>query len=232
MSRNLTPQELLYFEEKNLKTEHGVDLFAHMRGLYIKFNGEEKQRIHSDKEMDIREKYPLLGKLYSKFYELYQDLENIPKGIETLDNLEKELEDYVYNKAGDMESPVIKWFLGELDESFHYSMRNNALLYNYVIETAKTSSIESSLENKIHAAEHKKKNSNLKEYELILCKDEPEEEIVKAMLTKEQAAVIKDDLDGILSSAFHITTVDGRKIETGIIDEIREINPPAKNYER
>ena len=111
----------------------------------------------------------------------------------------------------------------ELDESFHYSDRNNALLYNHIIETAKTNSLNPSLDNKILSAEQKQKSSNLKEYELIICKDEPEEETVRALLTKDQVSVIKDDLDGILSSEFHITTVDGRKIETGIIDVIKEV---------
>lgn len=232
MSRDLTPQELLAFEEMNLEREHGVDLFTHMRGLYIQFTGEEKQRVHSDEEMDIREEYPLLGKLYSKFYKLYQDLEDIPNGLITLDNFEKELEDYVYHKKGNSESPIIKWFLGDLDEGFYYCQRNNALIYNHIIETAKTYSLNSSLDSKILSAEQKKTNSNLKEYELVLCKDEPEEETVRALLSKEQVSVIKDDLDGILNSAFHITTVDGRKFETGIIDEIKEVNKHEINYER
>lgn len=66
-----------------------------------------------------------------------------------------------------------------------------------------------------------KENDKPKEYTLVICKGEPEEEIVNAILTKEEVSLIHQDMAGLLNSQSAIITVDGREIETGIIDEIK-----------
>ena len=70
-----------------------------------------------------------------------------------------------------------------------------------------------------------------KEYFLVLCKGEPEEETVKAFLTDQEVALIQKDLSGELNTGINIELADGREIEIGIIDEISEIEP-AKTCER
>lgn len=73
-----------------------------------------------------------------------------------------------------------------------------------------------------------------KEYSLILCKGEPEEETVKAYLTDQEVVLIKKDLSGELNTGINIELADGREIEIGIIDEmaVAEENKARDREER
>jgi hypothetical protein len=62
----------------------------------------------------------------------------------------------------------------------------------------------------------------MKRYELTLCKGEPEEEVVFARLTNKEVDLIKEDIAGCLFCLNYISTEDGKMIETGIIDDIKE----------
>lgn len=81
---------------------------------------------------------------------------------------------------------------------------------------ARAKKLELSLDEKIADA----KAMGKKEYSLVLCKGEPEEETVKALLTDQEVDLIKKDLSGELNTGINIELVDGREIEIGIIDEI------------
>lgn len=61
-----------------------------------------------------------------------------------------------------------------------------------------------------------------KRYKITICKGEPEEEVMYADLTVTEYEKIKLDLEGSLNSEHTILTVNGEKIETGIIDYIEE----------
>ena len=84
---------------------------------------------------------------------------------------------------------------------------------------ARAGKLEMSLEDKIADAVAMGK----KEYSLILCKGEPEEETVKAFLTDQEVALIKKDIAGELNTGIDIELADGREVEIGIIDEISAI---------
>lgn len=62
--------------------------------------------------------------------------------------------------------------------------------------------------------------SSAKEYKLTLFRGEEDEEIVHAVLTDEQVAIIKTDMAGELNAAYNITLVDGSTLEVGCIDAI------------
>lgn len=84
---------------------------------------------------------------------------------------------------------------------------------------ARAEKLEMSLDDKIADALAMGK----KEYSLILCKGEPEEETVKAFLTDQEVALIKKDIAGELNTGIDIELADGREVEIGIIDEISVI---------
>ena len=160
LSRELTPAEYLAFEQSVMIKQNNETIFDFMRSLSISFNGNV-ERLHPDEEVDICEQYPLMGKLLNGFYKLYQELSDIPGGLDTLNKFEKELEDYVYNDKRDLESPAIKWFLGKLDEGFYYSATNHNLFKEHILETAKNLSVNKSLDSKISDAANKNKNDKI-----------------------------------------------------------------------
>ena len=67
-------------------------------------------------------------------------------------------------------------------------------------------------------------------YILSICEGEEGAEKVKAFLTPEQAEKIKKDIKGELNTENLISLVDGRIIDTGIIDDIKTPLEEAKNY--
>ena len=65
-------------------------------------------------------------------------------------------------------------------------------------------------------------------YILSICEGEEGAEKVKAFLTPEQVEKIKKDIKGELNAENIIVLTDGRKIESGIIDDIKTPLEEAK----
>lgn len=131
MSRDFTPREAYAVEQNNIKQGMG-DYWSFMRGLVVNYNGHS-QRAFTDEEIALRQQFPIIGKLLNNFYGLYNRLLEIDGGIELLHRKDEELASYVETLKGDVNSPLIKWFNGELDERFYYCERNNELFCENVL---------------------------------------------------------------------------------------------------
>lgn len=130
MSRDLTPHQFYELEKYNIQQGHGsiMDMMEHMT---ITYNGETSPA-YSPNSLEHRKQYPLLGRLYNRFDELYSALSQLNGGLEVLANHERELEAYIQTGAGDRNSALIRWFEGELDQSFYYSEHNDELFLSSV----------------------------------------------------------------------------------------------------
>lgn len=76
------------------------------------------------------------------------------------------------------------------------------------------------LNRQINDAAAKIGSTNLKEYELTLFQGEENEQIVRVMLTDEQAEIVCKNISGVETGEQNITLVGGSVLEVGCIDAI------------
>lgn len=126
MSRDWTPEESYLIEQMNIKNGLG-SWFDQMENTTFHYNGVSRP-LHSQEDIARRKEYPLLGRLFQPYDKLYSFLSKIDGGLSLLEKHEKELDIYIQTGHGDPNSTVIKWFKGELDESFYYNEINNEKL--------------------------------------------------------------------------------------------------------
>lgn len=134
MSRDLTPVQYYLLSEHN--KDKGLSAFDVMEGTSWVINGVSHP-LHSKEEMNLRRQYPLFGYLLNTFLDVHDSLSKIPGGLAFLKKKEDELSSYIQSSVGDHNSPMIKWFEGELDPNFYYSERNEELFVEFLIENAK-----------------------------------------------------------------------------------------------
>ena len=126
MSRDWTPRELYAVEEDNIRNGRG-SLWDFMKGATWHINGEVFP-FCSEETLSRRQEYPLLGRLYESYDELYDFLSQVNGGMDLLARHEKELDTYIKTGQGDKDSALIQWFEGRLDKNFYYRENNDALL--------------------------------------------------------------------------------------------------------
>lgn len=98
---------------------------------------------------------------------------------------------------------------------------NDLLAIAYFSELAKIYGYEIPNMIKCIADEYaEKENKSL--YELIIFSGEEDEETVYAELTSEEYEIIEKDRKGLLHKEHIVTLTDGRQIESGIIDSIKQ----------
>ena len=139
MSRDLTPRESFVFEQNSIAEGRG-DKWHFFKSMVVNYNGETF-RVFSDEDIALRKQFPVLGKLISNVGEynfnfLFEQLSNIPGGLDLLHAKDIELATYIETGVGDKESALIKWFEGELDPCFHYCMLNHELFGESLLEEA------------------------------------------------------------------------------------------------
>lgn len=127
MSRDLTPREMYLLEQMNIQKGIG-SLWDFMENTTFSYGGETTP-LCSQESIAQRKKYPLLGRLYSQYDQLYFFLSQVKNGLKLLDQHEKELDDYITTGKGDRNSHLIKWFEGELDPNFYYRENNDDLFF-------------------------------------------------------------------------------------------------------
>lgn len=154
MSRDWAPFEHYLSEQHQIKLGYG-DLFDFLENLKMEYNGKTVVCC-TPKEMAIRRQFPQLGRLLmdEEFIVLYEKLSKIEGGLDLLHKKDDELAAFL--KAGkvtepepnhsvlkiddigiDMDSYLIKWFTGKLDERFFHSDRNNKLFVQCILEEAR-----------------------------------------------------------------------------------------------
>ena len=154
MGRDWAPIEHYMSEQEQLKQGRG-DLFDFMDGLKLVYPNGETKSLHTPEEMAIRRQFPQLGRLLmDDFMVLYERLTKISGGLDFLHKKDKDLADFIgairTDKEGsryvvkiegeniDMDSYLVKWFTGRLDERFYYSECNNSLFVEAMISDAMT----------------------------------------------------------------------------------------------
>lgn len=130
MSRDFTPEEMYLVEQNNIQKGLG-SLCDFMANTTVAINGVTTPMCPPE-AIFRRQQYPLLGRLYNRYDQLYAFLSQIKDGMNILDRHEKELDAYIKTGKGNTKSPVIAWFKGELDPVFHYSTRNDMAFYAIV----------------------------------------------------------------------------------------------------
>lgn len=140
MSRDWTPREFYMVEQHNLKNS-GISIFESMISTTWSIEGSPPRLLHSPEEMAKREQYPVIGKLYGPFVELYKALSQIPGGLDFLKQRDSELAQYIATGVGNKEDYLIKWFEGELDEGFYYRERNDEMFMSEILTDARTTAI-------------------------------------------------------------------------------------------
>lgn len=173
MSRDLTPQELFFYELRDLKEGRG-SLWDFMENIRLEYAGESSP-LHDAEEMTLRKNFPSLGRLFNGFPKLYEKLSQIRGGIDFLHRKDDELTAYIESRQfkleeisdngtyqihskpgkGDKDSYLIKWFEGTLDEGFYYNTYNDELLVEHILDEARSFS----LDGRISAAEARTTNS-------------------------------------------------------------------------
>lgn len=127
MSRDLTPRELYSLERTNIQNGNG-SLWDFMENISFSYEGKTTP-LYSSESIASRKKYPLLGRLYNDFDQIYYYLSQIENGLKLLDRYEKELNAYITTGAGNRNSFLIQWFEGKLDPDFYYSAHNDDLFF-------------------------------------------------------------------------------------------------------
>lgn len=138
MRVDLTPVELLRLEKKAVAEGH-FDLLESMEETMVtNLKTGEYRHLYSQKDIELRREYPIFGKLYHDFKHLYERLAEFEGGLEFLKEKDSELAAYIENGGkGNPDSYLVKWFHGELDEGFHFSERNDALLLQKLCDEAR-----------------------------------------------------------------------------------------------
>lgn len=134
MSRDWTPREMYAVEESAIRNGRG-SLWDFMKGATWHINGETFP-LCTEEQLSRRQEYPLLGRLYEGYDELYAFLSQVPDGLSLLARHEAELDTFIRTGKGDKDSPVLRWFEGELDECFYYREHNDALLMEFIKDEA------------------------------------------------------------------------------------------------
>lgn len=133
MSRNWTPREMLLHESLlEGKTWRDVS-----KGLSISYKGKTTPMINDD-DNKILDSYNYLGRLYpDNLCSVYRNLKEL-NSLGILDDIEKELSDYIEDGVEIPNSPVIRWFDGKLVSNFYYSEENDMLLEEEIISRVKS----------------------------------------------------------------------------------------------
>lgn len=135
MSRDLTPREMYTVEQHNIRNGLG-SLWDFMKNTVWVINGVRIPLCTED-TLSRRQEYPLLGRFYERFDELYAFLSELDCGKELLGRYEAELRVYIETGKGDKNSDLLRWFEGELDEGFYYREHNDELLMESIQNEAK-----------------------------------------------------------------------------------------------
>lgn len=153
MSRDLAPFEAYLVEQQQIKEGHG-SFWDMVKTLELHLVGKEPERVYSDEEIALRRRFPFIGRfLFNDFPKLFGQLSEIEGGIDFLHAKDLELAAFLeaskVTESGpnsfvlkvddvgiDMDSYLMKWFAGKLDESFHYSERNNQLFMEEMVKEA------------------------------------------------------------------------------------------------
>lgn len=131
MSRDWTPREMYAVEQYNIRNGLG-SWWDHMKNsVWVLPNGE-RIPLCTEENFARRQEYPLMGRLYECYDEIYTFLSQLDGGMDLLKRYESALDVYIQTGQGDKESPLIQWFEGELDKSFYYSERNDELLLSFI----------------------------------------------------------------------------------------------------
>lgn len=134
MSRDWTPREMYEVEQYNIRNGHG-SLWDFMNAAWV-INGE-RFPLCTEENLTRRQEYPLMGRLYERYDELYAFLSGIEGGMALLSRYEDELRLYIETGDGDKTSALLRWFEGTLDEGFYYRERNDELLMEFIQNEAK-----------------------------------------------------------------------------------------------
>ena len=125
MSRDWTPRELYTVEQQYMKNNIG-SLWDLMKNTTVTVDGETTP-LYTEESISHRQRYPLLGRLFDGFDELYAALSKADGGLDLLRKYENQLDLYVKCGEGDPGSPLIQWFEGKLDKNFYYRETNDSL---------------------------------------------------------------------------------------------------------
>lgn len=157
MSRDWTPAEHYMVEQRHISEGRG-DLFDFLESLKFVYEDGKEEILNPPEEMAIRRQFPMLGRLLmDDFIELHSRLSSIPGGIDFLHGKDEELAHIINSlksrsKDIDKETYLYKWFVGELDERFYYSDRNNELFMECMLYDAIAANRESFDSQKFEAA--------------------------------------------------------------------------------
>lgn len=153
MSRDWAPFEYYLSEQRQIKQGYG-SFWDMVKSLEIHVDGKEPEQLFSDEEIALRRKFPFIGRfLFDDFPKLYSQLSKIEDGIDILHAKDLELATFLeaskVSESGpthfvlkvddicvDMDSYLMKWFAGKLDENFYYSERNNQLFIEEMVKEA------------------------------------------------------------------------------------------------
>lgn len=134
MGRDLTPREIYLLEQRDIAAGRG-SLWDFMAGLRF-VSADESSYLYSEDDLARRKEFPFLGKLYDRFPVLYERMTEFEGGLEFLKQKDAELMAFVEQGVGDRNSYLVKWYLGELDQGFYYSERNDEMLLQCLCEEA------------------------------------------------------------------------------------------------
>lgn len=143
MSRDWTPREH-YFADLYMQREYKSNFREESLDMVISYNGKEES-VYSDEEKKILRKYRELGFLFSRnLLSLYDRTKEHPiRRNRILNDIEIQLNTLIdCNKKNgssceypnDIDTTLLKWYLGELDNDFYYNQKNNKIFENYLFD--------------------------------------------------------------------------------------------------
>lgn len=162
MGRDWAPFEHYLVEQRQTKMGYG-SFWDMVKSSEICLAGKEPVRMYSDEEIALRRGFPFIGRfLFDDFPKLYSQLSEIEGGIDFLHAKDLELASFLeaskVTESGpnhfvlkvddigvDMDSYLMKWFVGKLDENFYYSERNNQLFIEEMVKEALLKVLENAL---------------------------------------------------------------------------------------
>lgn len=162
MSRDWAPFEHYLVEQRQIKQGYG-SFWDMVKSSEICYAGKEPERMYSDEEIALRRRFPFIGRfLFDDFPKLYSQLSDIEGGIDFLHAKDLELAAFleaskvtesgpthfvlkVDDIGADMDSYLMKWFAGKLDENFYYSERNNQLFIEEMVKEALLKALENAV---------------------------------------------------------------------------------------
>lgn len=162
MGRDWAPFESYLSEQRQIKEGYG-SFWDMVKSSEICLAGKEPVRMYSDEEIALRRNFPFIGRfLFDDFPKLYGYLSAIEGGIDLLHAKDLELASFLeaskVTESGpnnfvlkvddigvDMNSYLMKWFAGKLDENFYYSERNNQLFIEEMVKEALVKALENAV---------------------------------------------------------------------------------------